>query len=45
MEKIINCHNQYGKNDNCEIFYDILYFLTQPNQPSYDLLNKINSIG
>ena len=30
--------------DNCGIFYDILYFLNQPEQPSYNLLNKINSI-
>jgi hypothetical protein len=30
--------------DNCGIFYDILYFLNQPDQPSYHLLTKINSI-
>lgn len=30
--------------DNCAIFYDILYFLNQSEQPSYDLLNKINFI-
>jgi len=30
--------------DNCGIFYDILYFLNQSEQPSYDLLNKINFI-
>ena len=30
--------------DNCSIFYDILYFLGVPEQPSYELLFKINSI-
>lgn len=30
--------------DNCRIFYDILYFLNQNKQPSSDLLNKINNI-
>ncbi len=30
--------------EKCGIFYDILYLLNQPNQPSYDLLYNINSI-
>jgi hypothetical protein len=30
--------------DNCGIFYDILFFLSRPEQPSYELLFKINSI-
>ena len=30
--------------DNCDIFYDILYFLNKPEQPSYELLFQINSI-
>jgi len=34
---------QFNEN-NCGIFYDILYFLNLPEQPSYDLLYKINSI-
>ena len=52
--KFYNLYSQYYPSpilafkqfneDNCGIFYDILYFLTQSNQPSYDLLNKINSI-
>ena len=34
---------QFNEN-NCGIFYDILYFLNLPEQPSNNLLNKINSI-
>ena len=30
--------------DNCGIFYDILFLLSRPEQPSYELLYKINSI-
>ena len=30
--------------ENCGIFYDILYLLNQNEQPSYDLLNNINYI-
>ena len=29
---------------NCGIFYDILSLLNKPNQPSYEILHKINSI-
>jgi hypothetical protein len=30
-------------SDDCAIFYDILFFLNQPEQPSYNLLFNINS--
>jgi hypothetical protein len=39
----ILAYKQFNE-ENCGIFYDILYLLNQSEQPSYELLNKINLI-